>query len=187
MTRPSALAGLVARFRRADPVVRQQLKWVLAAAAVTVVVNVLRVPLDAAGGDLAVVGAALGSPLSRSQRSGSPSPSCGTASGSSTCCSRVCSSTGCSGRCSRPSFRPSRSQPGPGGGHVRARPRRSRPSRRAGRAAAAGAARPARATARVRGGARALHGGGAELHSRLEEIEAQADELRRSRRRLVGA
>ena len=55
-----ALAGLVARFRRADPVVRQQLKWVLAAAAATVVVNVLRVPLDAAGDDLAVTGAALG-------------------------------------------------------------------------------------------------------------------------------
>jgi len=55
-----ALVALIARFRSADPVVRQQLKWVLVAAALVVVVNVARAPLDAAGGVLASAGAALG-------------------------------------------------------------------------------------------------------------------------------
>ena len=55
-----ALLGLIGRFRRADPVARQQLKWVLIAAAAAVLVNVLRVPLDAAGGSVATAGAALG-------------------------------------------------------------------------------------------------------------------------------
>lgn len=55
-----ALLGLIGRFRGADPVARQQLKWVLAAAVVTVVANVLRAPLDAAGGSLASAGTALG-------------------------------------------------------------------------------------------------------------------------------
>lgn len=55
-----ALGALIARFRRADPVVRQQLKWVLVAVALAVVVNVARAPLDAAGGVLASTGAALG-------------------------------------------------------------------------------------------------------------------------------
>ncbi|MPZ49591.1 MAG: hypothetical protein GEU75_09890 [Dehalococcoidia bacterium] len=55
-----ALLGLIARFRSADPVVRQQLKWVLLAAALTVLANVLRVLLHAAGGSLDTAGAALG-------------------------------------------------------------------------------------------------------------------------------
>ena len=55
-----ALGALVARFRASDPVARQQLKWVLVAVTLTVLVNVVRVPLDAAGGELATVGTALG-------------------------------------------------------------------------------------------------------------------------------
>ena len=49
-----AVAGLVARFRRADRVVRQQLKWVLAAVAATVVVNALSTPLGEGGTVLGV-------------------------------------------------------------------------------------------------------------------------------------
>lgn len=55
-----ALVGLIARFRKADPVVRQQLKWVLVAVALAVVINVARGPLDAAGGTLATAGMILG-------------------------------------------------------------------------------------------------------------------------------
>ena len=55
-----ALLGLLARFRAADPVGRQQLKWVLVAAALTVLANLVRVPLDAAGGDLETAGMAIG-------------------------------------------------------------------------------------------------------------------------------
>ncbi|MGH3948299.1 MAG: sensor histidine kinase [Pseudonocardiaceae bacterium] len=55
-----ALLGLIARFRRADPVARQQLKWVLVAAALTVLANVIRIPLDAAGGVLATTGIVVG-------------------------------------------------------------------------------------------------------------------------------
>lgn len=55
-----ALLGLIGRFRGADPVARQQLKWVLAAAALTVTANAARVPLDAAGGGLASAGTVLG-------------------------------------------------------------------------------------------------------------------------------
>lgn len=55
-----ALVGLIARFRKADPVARQQLKWVLVAVALTVVINVARGPLDAAGGTLATAGMILG-------------------------------------------------------------------------------------------------------------------------------
>jgi signal transduction histidine kinase len=55
-----ALLGLVARFRRADPVGRQQLKWVLVAAALTVLANLARIPLDAAGGALETTGTVIG-------------------------------------------------------------------------------------------------------------------------------
>jgi signal transduction histidine kinase len=55
-----ALLGLLARFRTSDPVARQQLKWVLVAVTLTVLVNVVRVPLGAAGGELADLGTALG-------------------------------------------------------------------------------------------------------------------------------
>jgi len=55
-----ALLGLIARFRRADPVVRQQLKWVLVAAALTVLANLARIPLEAAGGALATTGTVVG-------------------------------------------------------------------------------------------------------------------------------
>jgi len=55
-----ALVGLIARFRKADPVARQQLKWVLVAVTLTVVINVARGPLDAAGGSLATAGMILG-------------------------------------------------------------------------------------------------------------------------------
>lgn len=55
-----ALLGLVARFRRADPVGRQQLKWVLVAAALTVLANIARLPLEAAGGALETTGTVVG-------------------------------------------------------------------------------------------------------------------------------
>lgn len=55
-----ALLGLVARFRTADPVGRQQLKWVLVAAVSTVLANLARVPLDAAGGALETTGMVVG-------------------------------------------------------------------------------------------------------------------------------
>jgi signal transduction histidine kinase len=55
-----ALVGLIARFRSADPIVRQQLKWVLVAAVLTVLANVLRASLNAAGGDLETAGAVVG-------------------------------------------------------------------------------------------------------------------------------
>lgn len=55
-----AVLGLIARFHKADPLTRQQLKWVLAAVSLAVVVNVVRVPLDAAGGASATVGTVLG-------------------------------------------------------------------------------------------------------------------------------
>lgn len=55
-----SLGGLVTRWRTAGPVVRQQLKWVLLAVALTVVANVARVALEAAGSALATLGIALG-------------------------------------------------------------------------------------------------------------------------------
>jgi len=55
-----ALLGPVARFRTADPVGRQQLKWVLVAAALAVLANLARVPLDAAGGALETTGMVVG-------------------------------------------------------------------------------------------------------------------------------
>lgn len=55
-----ALLGLIARFRTADPVARQQLKWVLVAAAMTVLANLARLPLDAAGGALETTGTVVG-------------------------------------------------------------------------------------------------------------------------------
>lgn len=55
-----ALLGLVARFRSADPVGRQQLKWVLVAAALTALANLARLPLDAAGGALETTGTVVG-------------------------------------------------------------------------------------------------------------------------------
>lgn len=58
-----ALLGLLARFRTADPVARQQLKWVLVAATLTVLANIARVPLDAAGGAMATVVGLVADPL----------------------------------------------------------------------------------------------------------------------------
>jgi len=55
-----ALVGLVARFRKADPLARQQLKWVLVAVSLTVLANIVRVPLDAAGGALGTTGTVVG-------------------------------------------------------------------------------------------------------------------------------
>ena len=55
-----ALLGLIGRFRAADPVARQQLKWVLVAVALTVLANAARAPLDGAGGGLATAGAVVG-------------------------------------------------------------------------------------------------------------------------------
>ncbi|GAB2651636.1 GAF domain-containing sensor histidine kinase [Kribbella swartbergensis] len=55
-----ALLGLIARFRKADPVARQQLKWVLVAAALTGLANLARVALDTAGGALGTAGTVVG-------------------------------------------------------------------------------------------------------------------------------
>ena len=55
-----ALLGLIGRFRAADPVARQQLKWVLVAVALTVLANAARAPLDDAGGGLTTAGTVVG-------------------------------------------------------------------------------------------------------------------------------
>lgn len=55
-----AIAGLVGRYRRADPVVRQQIKWLLGGAIFGVASQVVAVPFNLAGGGAHVIGEALG-------------------------------------------------------------------------------------------------------------------------------
>jgi signal transduction histidine kinase len=46
-----ALFGLLDRFRKANPVVRQQIKWLLFAVAISIATNVVRAPLQSLGGE----------------------------------------------------------------------------------------------------------------------------------------
>ena len=55
-----ALAGLVQRYRRADPVMRQQIRWLIGGAAFGVVSQVVAVPFNLADGGAHAVGEALG-------------------------------------------------------------------------------------------------------------------------------
>lgn len=55
-----SLAGLWQRYRRADAVVRQQIKWLVGGAAFGVLTQIVAVPFNTAGGQAHVVGEALG-------------------------------------------------------------------------------------------------------------------------------
>jgi signal transduction histidine kinase len=55
-----ALIGMVQRYRRADAVVRQQIKWLVGGAVAGVVSQVVAVPFNLAGGGAHVIGEALG-------------------------------------------------------------------------------------------------------------------------------
>lgn len=55
-----AIAGLVQRYLRADPVVRQQIKWLVGGATIGVVTQVVAVPFNLAEGGPHLVGEALG-------------------------------------------------------------------------------------------------------------------------------
>jgi hypothetical protein len=98
-----ALAGLAQRYRRSGPVTRQQVKWLAAAAAVTIAGSAVASAIQDSGGAAHAAASRSTSSSTRCRWRRRPSRSSGTGCGRSTSSSRARSCTPCCGLCCRSS------------------------------------------------------------------------------------